>query len=165
MSVSADILRSYRAPVQVVAGFLRQGPREDRALMLLMLAAFLLFVSQLPEVWRLGGLDDTVPVEGRLAGALAASFFFLPLVCYGIAALSHLLLRAVGLPSTWFGARLALFWALLASAPLALLRGAVGAVTGPGTVAALVGLAVFAAFAAIWIAGLRAMVHDARAAI
>lgn len=164
MSVTADILRSYRAPGQVVAGHLAQGPREDRALMVLMLAAFLLFVSQLPELWRLGAVDDSVPVEGRLAGAIAASFFFLPLVCYGIAALSHLLLRAVGQPSTWFGTRLALFWALLAAAPLALARGAVGAVTGPGPVAGLVGLAVFAAFAAIWIAGLRAMMRTARAA-
>jgi hypothetical protein len=161
MSISADILRSYRAPRAVVGRLLSEGPREDRALVMLAMACFLIFLAQVPGLRRAAVLDTPTPFEGRVAGALAATLFFLPLLCYGLAALSHMALRALRRPSSWHGARLALFWAMLAVSPLVLLQGALSGVLGPGGPVAVVGVVVFAAFAVIWISGLRAAMRDA----
>lgn len=165
MAVTTDILRSYRAPGAVVGRLVAQGPREDRALVTLALACVLLFVAQLPALRRAAHLDDSIPFDARVGGALTATLFFLPLLSYGIAALSHLLLRALGKPSTWHGTRTALFWALLAVSPLVLLQGALEGVLGHGWPLTVLGLIVFAAFAAIWIGGLRAVSRQAAAPV
>lgn len=164
MSITADILRSYRAPRAVVGRLLAEGPREDRALVMLALACFFMFLAQVPGLRRAAILDDAIPFEGRVAGALAATLFFLPLMCYGLAALSHMVLRALRLQSSWHGARLSLFWAMLAVSPLVLVQGALSGVLGPGGPVAAMGVVVFVAFVAIWISGLRATMRDASAA-
>lgn len=154
MSVSSDILRSYRSPREVIRRKLAGGPREDRALATLMGACALIFVAQWPDLSRQAHLDPEVPLDARMGAALLAWLFIAPLAAYVIAAASHVIARLLGGRGTWFGARLALFWALLAASPLWLLNGLVAGFVGPGPALSLVGLAAIAAFGVFWGAGL-----------
>jgi hypothetical protein len=160
MAVSDDILRSYRAPGAVVARILASGRREDRALAILIGAGLLIFIGQWPGAARAAHLDPAVPLQARLSGALMATLFILPLAAYLLAGLSHLAARAMGGRGSFYSARVALFWALLAVAPLMLLHGLVAGFIGPGPGLTLVGTIVFAAFLWIWIAGLVAAERD-----
>lgn len=153
MSATLDILRSYRDP----AGVLRRrmaGGREDRALATLMLACALVFVAQWPRLSREAFLDPSIALEARLGGALLGWMFLAPLMLYAMAALSHLVAKLFGGRASWFGARMALFWALLAAAPLWLLNGLAAGFIGPGPLLQAFGLAAFGAFLGIWLTGL-----------
>ena len=71
MSLSREILATYRGPGAVVARLLSQGQREDRALMLVMAACALFFIAQMPALARdayIGGVD----LNPMLGGALLA---------------------------------------------------------------------------------------------
>ena len=154
MAVSTDIMRTYRAPRLVLREKLARGAREDRALATLMGACFLIFVAQWPLLSRQAYLDPSVPLDARMGGALMGWLFIVPLAAYVIAAASHLLARLLGGRGTWFGARLALFWALLAASPLWLLNGRVAGFIGPGPALNLVGVFAVGAFLVFWGAGL-----------
>ena len=163
MSLSADILRSYRAPRRVLGRHLSAGQREDRALMYLMLACFLIFIAQWPAMTRTAEATE-VPIDAWRGGALVAVLFVLPLISYGLALVIWLFLRPFG-PISAFGARLALFWAMLAVSPLMLMQSALTSVFGAGSpVPQLFGLGVLAAFLIILAAGLRAALEAGRAA-
>ena len=154
MPVSTDIVRTYRAPRQVMREKLANGVREDRALATLMGACLLIFVSQWPVAAREAFLDPSVPFDARIGSYLQGIMLIWPLLAYAIAALSHLIARLFGGRGSWFGARLALFWALLAASPLWLLNGLVEGLIGPGPALALVGAIAFGAFLVFWGAGL-----------
>ncbi|MBL9059036.1 MAG: YIP1 family protein [Mangrovicoccus sp.] len=119
-----------------------------------MLGLGLLFVSQLPRLAREAALDPQIPLEARLAGAFFGWLCLAPLAFYGLAGLSRIVARALGSGLSWPGARLALFWALLAASPLALLQGLVTGLVGPGVVAAGVGLLFLGILIYLWFAGL-----------
>lgn len=89
-----------------------------------------------------------------LGGALMGWVFIVPLVLYGVAAITRLIAMALGGRGTFYGARLALFWAVLAASPLFLLVGLVAGLIGPGLELQVVGLLWFAFFAWFWFAGL-----------
>jgi hypothetical protein len=163
MSLSADLLMTYRAPRRVIRRLLEEGQREDRLLFHLMLACGLVFLSQWPALARQAALDPSVPLEARLGGALLAWLCLAPLILYLMAALSHLVARAFGGRGSWYGARLALFWSLLATAPLFLLHGLIAGYLGKGTVLAAAGLAVLAIFCIVWLSALREAESDAKA--
>jgi hypothetical protein len=152
--VSTDIVRTYRAPRRVFREKLANGTREDRALATLMGACFLIFVSRWPVAAREAFLDPSVPLEARIGSYLQGIMFLWPLLAYAIAGMSHLLARLFGGSGTWFGARLALFWALLAASPLWLLNGLVEGLIGPGPALSLVGAIAFGSFLVFWGAGL-----------
>lgn len=154
MTVSMDILRTYRAPRAVFREKLARGTREDRALATLIGACALIFVAQWPALSRQAYLDPSVPFDARMGGALMGWLFIAPLAAYVIAAASHLVARLAGGRGTWFGARLALFWALLAASPLWLLNGLVAGFVGAGAALDAVGLLAVAAFLVFWGAGL-----------
>jgi hypothetical protein len=162
MSVSADIWRSWRRPQRVMRDLLAQGQREDRALVFLMVACGLIFLAQWPRLARQAQLDAEVPLQAMIGGALLGWFFFAPLIFYALAAVLRLVLVAVRLPVSWYAARLALFWALLAVSPLWLLHGMVAGLAGPGVLTAAVGLVVLGAFFWILGAGLVAAALEAR---
>jgi hypothetical protein len=130
-------------------------PREDRALVTLMLACGLIFVAQWPRLSREAFLGEQ-ELNALLAGALMGWLFIAPLALYALAALSHLVARLMGGQGSWYGARMALFWALLAAAPLWLLWGLVAGFIGPGPALDLTGIVAFGAFLLIWVFGLRA---------
>ena len=162
MSVSGDILRSWRRPRQVVRDLLAQGPREDRALVFLTVGCGVIFLGQWPRMMRLAAEPDAPPLQAMLGATLLGWFFMAPLIFYGLAALIRLGMLAVGLRVRWFATRLAVFWALLAASPLWMLNGMVDGLLGPGPVASAVGLVGLAAFFWILGGGLGAAVLEAR---
>lgn len=153
MSVARDIAATYRGPRRVIARILAAGQREDRALAYLMAACVLMFIAQLPKLARQAHLtgDD---LNMLLAGALLGLVFIAPLMFYGLAWLSHLVARILGGHGTFWSARMALFWALLAASPLILLHGLVAGFIGPGPQLTVVGLVWCAAFLWFWGIGL-----------
>lgn len=150
MTVTGDMLATWRRPRQVFRAKLDQGPRDDRALAVLIGACLLIFVAQWPRLSREATLDPAVPLDARIGGALMATIFILPVLLYALAAVSHLIARAFGGRGTPFGARLALFWALLCTAPLMLFQGLVAGFVGPGPQLLAVGVVVAGAFFWLW---------------
>ncbi|MHA6323606.1 YIP1 family protein [Roseivivax sp. CAU 1753] len=154
MAVTSDIVASYRRPGAVMHRLLSGARREDRALAILMAACVLYFVSRLPALARDAHLQGE-ELNPQLGGALFGWIFIAPLLMYGIAAVSHMVARVVGGQGSWYGARMALFWSLLASSPLVLLNGLVAGFIGPGPGLSVVGAIWVGVFLWFWIAGLR----------
>lgn len=154
MAVTDSILATYRAPGRVMRDVLAGERHEARALAYLLAALAVIHVAQWPAMSRAAFLQPDVPLSQRMFAAFLAVLAAMP-AFYGLAALSHLLLRAFGGRGSFFDARIALFWALLAITPLMLLQGLVAAFLGPGPALTLTGLAVFAAFLWFWVTGLR----------
>ncbi len=155
MSVTGNIVESYRAPRRVVRRLLDAGRREDRALAYLMVACLLIFVAQWPRLSREAHLSDEIPLTAMLSGALFGWLFVAPLVFYGLAAVLHGLQRLMRQPSSFWSARLVTFWALLAVAPLWLIHGLLVAFVGPGALVQLFGFVALAAYIGFVLAGLR----------
>ncbi|WP_353472629.1 YIP1 family protein [Salipiger sp. H15] len=154
MSLSREIVATYRGPGAVMRRLLSQGPREDRALMFVMAACAMFFVAQMPALARQAHLEG-VELNPLMGASLLACLVILPLALYVLAALSHVVARLFRCRGTGYGARLALFWALLAASPLALLNGLVAGFMGAGAQLSLVGLLWFVVFLWFWISGLR----------
>ncbi|WP_341366240.1 hypothetical protein [Yoonia sp. BS5-3] len=161
MPVTSDIVRTWRRPRAVMRDLLAQGTREDRAIVYLMIACFLVFVAQWPRLRRISEGFETSPwpndinFEGMMTYSFYATVIILPLLAYGVAALSRLVAKALGGQGTWYRARLAFFWTLLATTPLLLLHGLVRGFIGPGTQASIVGGIWLLVFLTIWIQCLR----------
>ena len=154
MSVTRDIAATYRGPGAVVRRLLQAGENEARALVILMSACALVFVAQLPRLARVAHLTGQ-ELNALLGGSLLGWLFIAPLFFYLVAAISHLIARIFGGRGNFYGARVALFWALLASSPLVLLNGLVAGFIGPSPALQIVGAAWLAVFAWFWFAGLR----------
>ncbi len=163
MSIALDILRTYRAPRAVIAHRIGKVEREDRALATLLAACVLMFVAQWPRLAREAYIDESVPFDARLAGALFGWILLAPLFFYVLSWLTHLAMRLFGKPSTGYKSRIALFWALLAAAPLWLLSGLVAGFIGPGPALTITGSLSILAFLAFWIAGLAEVVSPSEA--
>ena len=155
MAITADLIRSWRAPRKVLRQQLAAGPREDRALVYLITACLLIFVAQMPRLARQAHLSDEIPLQALLTGALLGWLFMAPLFFYALAAVSHVVARGFGGAGGWFGARLALFWALLAASPLWLLHGLVAGFIGPGAALSAVSGCLAVLLFYIWLSGLR----------
>ena len=153
MSVLGDIAASYRGPQPVVARHLAMGAREDRALVILMAACAVFFISAWPRLARIAHLEGQ-ELNPLLGGALLGWIFIAPLAFYTLSWLLGLLLGLFGWKGGGYGSRIALFWALLASAPLLLVNGLVAGFAGPGIALNVIGLIWFVVFAWFWIAGL-----------
>jgi len=154
MSIATDIIATYRSPRQVMRRLLGMGVREDRALIYLMLGCGLVFVAQWPRLARQAQLDESVPLDALLGGALLGWLFLAPLGLYAIAAASRAIASLLGGRGSWFSARLALFWSLLAASPLWLLTGLTAGVLGPGAAQNLTGLLALATFLIFWLMSL-----------
>lgn len=154
MPVTTDILATYRGPGRVINRLLEMGQREDRALAILMAGCSIVFVAQMPRLAREAHLTGQ-ELNMLLGGALLGWIIIAPLMFYIIAAVSHIVAQIFGGRGEWYGARLALFWALLAASPLLLLQGLVAGFIGPGTELNIVGGLWVAVFSWFWISGLR----------
>ena len=150
MSISRNIAATYRGPGRVMRELLSLGQREDRALAYLMGACALIFISQTPKLAREAHLTGS-DLNMALGGSLMAWIFIAPLLLYAIAAGARLVGRVLGGQGSMYGARLALFWALLASSPLILLNGLVAGFIGPGIELQLVGFVWFVCFIWFWL--------------
>ncbi len=154
MSVTRDILATYRAPRAVYRRRVGTAPREDRALAVAILACGLIFIGQWPRLVRQAQLSGE-ELNPLLGGALFAWLFIMPLMLYALGTLSHLAARALGGRGSGYRARFALFWALLAAAPLWLGWGVLAGLAGPGPLLQGVGALALAAFLAFWALGFR----------
>ncbi len=154
MSVLADIGASYVGTGRVLRRLLAAGPREDRALAILMAGCTLVFIAQWPRLSREAHLSgqELAPLVG---GTLMAWLFIMPLALYLIAFLSYLAMRLLRGKGSPYQARLVLFWALLASTPLVLLWGLIAGLIGPGPQMALIGALWTGCFLWFWASGLR----------
>ncbi|MBQ0752381.1 MAG: YIP1 family protein [Roseovarius sp.] len=153
MPVTTDLVATYRGPRRVVRRLLAMGPREDRALVMLIAACVVVFVAQWPRLAREAHLTGQ-ELNPLLGASLLAWIFFAPLILYGLAFLSHGLARVLRGKGTAFGARIALFWAFLAASPLILLHGLVAGFVGPGPGLQAVGLLWLVVFLWFWVSGL-----------
>ena len=150
MSVSRDMIRTWRAPRAVMQKLLAMGKREDRALAFVMGACFLIFISNLPALSREAHLTG-VDVTQLMSYSMLSWIFMWPLGLYGIGALTHLIAKLFGGKGTFYTARLSLFWSLLATAPVALFYGLLAGLNGQVAGTKLVGGIWLAGFVVIWI--------------
>lgn len=161
MVVTNDMMRTWRKPREVMRKLLAQGQREDRALAYLMAACIVIFIAQWPRLSRLAAGFDLAPdaVVPELSQLIAYEFLgwlmVWPLMFYVIGGVSHVLAKLVGGQGTWYAARLALFWSLLATTPAALLYGLMAGFLGNASGTHLVGAIWLGAFAVIWLQTLR----------
>ena len=149
MSISTDIGKSWFAHRKVVRGHLARGQSEPFIFTFLFVFLLLAFVARYPGAARMAIDDPATPLAPQLLGIAMGLVVTIPFF-YALAALSHLIARALGGKSTWFGARLALFWSLVAASPLVLLQGLVSGLIGEGVQNTLVGGAALLAFLVFW---------------
>ncbi|GGX62848.1 hypothetical protein GCM10007385_34970 [Tateyamaria omphalii] len=152
MAITQNITATYRGPGRVVRRLLELGQREDRALAYLMASCALVFIAQLPRLAREAHLTGQ-DLNMLMGASLMAWIFVAPLLFYVIAFAARGVGRILRGQGTSYGARLALFWALLASSPLILLHGLIAGFVGPGIQLQTVGLIWFMVFMWFWIGG------------
>ena len=161
MAVTTDIVRTWRRPRVVARELLAQGQREDRAIAYLLIACFLVFIAQWPRLSRKAAGFDLAPgaeapeLTQLMAYEFMAWIMIWPLVFYLLAAISHVVAKVLGGQGSWYGARVALFWSLLATVPILLLHGLTAGFIGPGLQTNVVGAVWLCAFVVIWIQSLR----------
>ncbi|MDW4548874.1 YIP1 family protein [Defluviimonas sp. D31] len=153
MAVTDDIVATYRGPRRVMRRLLAGERHEARALTYLIAALVVIYIAQWPGLSRAAHFEPEVPLVQRMVASFLAVMALLPVV-YLLAALGHLVARAFGGKGDFFGARIALFWALLAVSPLMLLQGMIAGFIGPGLQAGVVGGIVFVVFLWFWLSGL-----------
>lgn len=153
MAVTADIVESWRRPRAVFRRHLARGQSEAFAFSLLFVFLLMALVARYPAAARVNALDPMIPVPPQILGTAMGLLAAIPLL-YGLAALSHLVSRAFGGRGGWYGARMALFWALVATTPFLLLSGIVAGMIGPGPQLMLTGGVTFAAFLFQWLTAL-----------
>lgn len=163
MAITADILAAWKGPRQFIRAKQVENPSEAKGLVLMLSACLLIFVARWPWLARDAELQrqaaesaglpaDQVPSLQALMGInLFVLVFMLPLILFALAALSHLVARLLGGKGSHRGARLALVWALLATAPAMLFQGLVAGLVGPGLQLTLVGVLVAGLFLWQWL--------------
>ena len=151
MAVTTDIIASWRRPRATIRRHLARGVSEAFAFTILLAFLTLAFVSQWPEASHEAFLANEPSAAPRLLARALAVLATIPL-WYGVAALSRLLARAFGGRGSWYSARMALFWAMLAVSPLVLFHGLIRGFLGDGLQATVVGLLVLAGFLYLWLA-------------
>ncbi len=161
MAAVDDILRTYRAPRAVMRAHLARSRSELRAMSFLIAALIVLFVAQWPDVSRQNFLNPEQKMPVLLMGRALGLLAMIPLF-YLIAACGHLGAKLAGGKGDWYGARLALFWALFAVSPLVLLQGLVAGFIGEGVQLTVVSGLVFVVFLLFWGAGLRVSEFEER---
>ena len=121
MSIAALIAKTYVAPRAVIAKWLAAPRHEGRLLAMLIAACAVICLSVLPFLLAQPG---EAPPQARVGAAIFAWLAVAPLAFYGIAGVIQGAQHLVGITRDGYHVRLALFWSLLAAAPLWLLNGA-----------------------------------------
>jgi len=153
MAVTSDIVESWRRPRTVLRRHLERGVSEPFAFSLLFVFLLIAFIAQYPVAARETAMNPDKPLSAQLLAVGLGLLATIP-VFYLLAAASRLVGRLSGGRGSWYGARLALFWALVTVTPLVLLVGLVAGMIGPGPQLTATGLVAFAGFLFQWIMGL-----------
>lgn len=155
MSLTRDLMTSYRAPSRPFARQLREGVSESRVLAYLMIAVVIIFIAQLPRLSREAFLDPSIEMDARVGAAIMGWLFLMPLALYALSFVLVIVLKICRITSHAFTTRMALFWALLVSTPLFLLQGLVAGLIGVGPALTLVNIVLALFFLVVLIACLR----------
>ena len=99
---------------------LDNGIREEQTLFFAILFGLLSYLSLLPALAKHAFLANE-SLSALAAAQFISSVFMMPLLMYGIAAVSHLILKYFGGQGDYIGARRALFWAALVTTPAILI--------------------------------------------
>lgn len=149
MSLIPDIVESWRAPGRVVRRHLGRPRSEAFLFTFLFTFLFLAFVAQTPYAARLTHMQPEVPLSQRLIAAAMGLIVTIPF-WYGLAAVSRLIAKVFGGQGSWYAARLALFWALVAVTPAMLLMGLSLGFLGQGGQTNALGVLVGFVFVVLW---------------
>jgi hypothetical protein len=149
MTVTTDLVATWRRPRDILRQHLARGQSEPFAFSLLLVFLALAFVAQWPVAAREAHFAGETSALPRILPRAMAVLATIP-VWYALAALSRLVARTLGGQGTWYGARVALFWALAAIGPLMLLQGLVSGMIGPGPALTAVTVGIGAAFFWLW---------------
>lgn len=149
MTVSTDLVATWRRPREILRRHLARGQSEPFAFTLLLVFLALAFIGQWPIAARDAFVAQEPSAAPRILARALAVLATIPL-WYLLAALSRLVARSFGGQGTWYGARIALFWALACIGPLMLLQGLVAGMIGPGSALSAVTLLVGLAFLGLW---------------
>ncbi|WP_050525484.1 YIP1 family protein [Pseudorhodobacter aquimaris] len=153
MAVTTDIVRSWRRPRAVMQSHLARGRSEPWAFSLLVAFMIVAFIAQWPVASRNSFYNPEVPLFAQMF-AIGMGILALVPAWYLLAAISRWIARALGGRGDHYGARLALFWALVVVSPLMLLQGLVKGMIGPGPGLTAVTLVTAVAFLGFWILNL-----------
>lgn len=114
-----EIINAYGGLRASMRKQLDRNPGEEGLLALLIYGCFVIFLSFLPRLFATD-LSQT-PDQSMAAGIIMWFFvvmFFLPLLLYGVAWVSHFISKAFGADTPNKNARHALFWALAVLSPV-----------------------------------------------
>ena len=153
MPVTRDIVRSWRSPRAVMRSHLARGRSEPWAFALLVAFMVVAFVAQWPGASRAAYYNPEMPISAQMFAIAMGMLAFVP-AWYLLAAIGHWIARLMGGKGDHYGARLALFWALVTVSPLTLLLGLVKGMIGPGPGLVAVTVLTGAAFLGFWIVNL-----------
>jgi hypothetical protein len=120
MSLLSDIGAALKAPKAEMRRHISEGIREEQTLFFALLFGGLSFLSLLPDIAKRAHITED-SLAGMAAAQFIASVFMMPLLMYGIAAISHVILVRFGGQGDHIGARRALFWAAVVATPIMLL--------------------------------------------
>ena len=149
MAVTTDIVESWLRPRVVVRRLLARGRSEAFVLSFLLIFLLLALIAASPERLQ----DRSTPLTPRLFALALGTLATIPF-WYLLAALGHLLARLLGGNGSYFGARLALFWALVVISPAMLVQRMVQVIVGGGVATGL-GVLVALGFVMFWTVMLR----------
>ncbi len=153
-----DVVESWGRPGAVVRRKLARGTGEDTLLAYAVLAGFIAFAARVPgliDIQRAAGADAP-PLSTMVGASFVVYAMFAPLFMYLLAALSHLAARLLGGEGSWHGARLALFWGLLAVQPLVILSALANSLSPWPWFSQILSLAFAGMFFWVWLGGLMA---------
>lgn len=145
----ADIIGAYGGLRASMRNQIERGNDEPRMMAYLAFGCFTIFLSFLP---RLLATDLSGTGQSIAAGIIVwffAVMFFVPLILYGIAAISHMISKAFGATGPYQNARHALAWASVVLSPVLIFKAMLGSVfitfgmpTGVATLNALLVLVI-----------------------
>ncbi len=152
MSATSEIFRAYRGFSASMQRQLASNPGEERVFAYLVMALLIFFVARAPALLKLSAAAATEEISSvaLFVTNLVGSFFFAPIMLYGLAALAHLIAKLFKGKGGFFEARLALFWALLLVSPLALLSTIIQTALPIEWLSQGLSIAMFLLFAYVW---------------
>lgn len=156
MSVTRDMIESYKAPKRPFSRQLHEGVSESRVLAYLMIAVVIIFIAQLPRLSRESFLDGTIELEARVGAAILGWLFIMPLALYALSFVIVIVQKLFRMPAHAFTTRMALFWSLLVSSPIFLLQGLVAGLIGRGPALASVNIVLGIVLTVVFVACLQA---------
>ena len=95
MSITQDIVATYKGPRKVIARRLAMGLREDRLLAILMAGCALAFIAQMPVRAREAHLTGQ-ELNMLLGGSLLGLIFIAPLLFYTLSLVTHWIAKVLG---------------------------------------------------------------------